>query len=163
MGLVHEFFRDKSPARLLMIAAIALLFISQFFLYLNDPGGGFIPNAMNMNEYTDVVITSFAAVGTGWDLHPHAYVILIVLAFAFLRDDIVASPLFAKAGWWVSLILVIACILPGAPLRDAFGATMGCVAALIALASVLVHVAEARQQQAAAKAPGASTAGDPPA
>lgn len=153
MELVQEFFRDKSPARLLMIAAIVLLFVSQFFLYLNDPGGGFIPNAMNLEEYTRVVITSFGAVGTGWELHPHAYVILIVLAFAFLRDEVVESPLFSRAGWWVSLILVIACILPGAPLRNAPGAAMGGIAALIALAAVLVHLAEARQQKAAAKTP----------
>jgi hypothetical protein len=159
MELVQEFFRDKSPARLMMIAAIVLLFVSQFFLYLNDPGGGYIPNAMNLEEYTRVVITSFGAVGTGWELHPHAYVILIVLAFAFLRDDIVESPIFSKAGWWVSLILFVVAILPGAPLRDAPGAAMGGIAALIALAAVLVHLAEARQQKAAAK----QSAGDPPA
>lgn len=162
MELVQEFFRDKSPARLLMIAAIVLLFVSQFFLYLNDPGSGFIPNAMNLNEYTDLVRTSFAAVGTGWELHPHAYVILIVLAFAYLRDDIVASPLFSKAGWWVSLILVIAATVPGAYIRNATGGSMGGIAVLIAFAAVLVHLAEARQEKAAAKASGAA-AGDPPA
>ncbi len=37
MGLVQEFFRDKSPARLLMIAAIVLLFVSQFFLLPASP------------------------------------------------------------------------------------------------------------------------------
>jgi hypothetical protein len=157
MDLVREFFRDKSPARLLMLAAILLLFVSQFFLYLNDEGSGFIPNAMNLNEYTDLIITSFAAVGTGWELHPHAYVILVVLAFAFLVDDIVNAPLFARAGWWVSLILVIAAILPGASLRDAPGASMGGIAALIAFAAVLVHLAEARQTKAAAKAPDSPT------
>lgn len=157
MELVQEFFRDKTPARLLMIAALVLLFVSQFFLYLNDPGGGYIPNAMNLEEYTRVVITSFGAVGTGWELHPHAYVILILLAFAFFRDDIVNAPLFSKAGWWVSLILVIAATVPGAYIRNATGGSMGGIAVLIAFAAVLVHMAEGRQQKAAAKPPSDTT------
>ncbi len=162
MGLVQEFFRGKSPARLLMIAAIMLLFVSQFFLYLNDSGGGFIPNAMNLIEYTDLVRTSFAAVGTGWELHPHAYVILVVLAFAFLRDDIIHAPLFEKAGWWVSLILVFAATLPGAYVRNAIGGSMGGIAVLIAFAAVLVHLAEKRQQKAAASPASKPAATDPP-
>ena len=162
MELVQEFFRDKSPARLLMIAAIVLLFVSQFFLYLNDRGSGFIPNAMNLNEYTQVVITDLGAVGTGWELHPHAYVILVVLAFAFLRDDIVHSPLFDKAGWWVSLILVAAATFPGAYVRNALGGSMGGIAVLIAFAAVLVHLAEKRQQKAAANLASKPAATDPP-
>jgi hypothetical protein len=153
MELIREFVRSKTPARLTMIVAIVLLFVSQFFLYLNDQGGGYISNAMDLEHYTQVVFTSFGAVGTGWKLHPHAYVILVVLAFAFLRDDVVDSPLFAKAGWWVSLVLVVVAILPGAPLRDALGASMGAIAALIALVAVLIHQAELRQQAVAAKAP----------
>jgi len=160
MDLLREFFRDKSPARLLMMAAILLLFVSQFFLYLNDQGGGYIPNAMNLTQYTDLVITGFGAVGNGWELHPHAYLFLVILAFAFLRDDIVNSPLFSKAGWWVSLVLVVASTYPGAYLRDAVGGSMGGIAVLIALASVFVHLAEARQHQAVAKATAADRRGN---
>lgn len=149
MDLVREFFRDKSPARVLMIAAIVLLFISQFFLYMNDQGSGYIPNAMNLNEYTQVVMTSFGMVGTGWELHPHAYVFLVILGFAFLRDDVVNSPLFSKIGWWISLVLVVASTWPGAYLRDAIGGSMGGIAVLMALAAVLIRQAEARQEKAA--------------
>ena len=152
MDLVREFFRDKTPAQRLMIAAIVLLFVSQFFLYLNDEGSGFIPNAMDLEHYTQLVITSFGAVGTGWELHPHAYVIVVVLAFAFLRDDIVTSPLFSRFGWWASLVLVVAAIVPGAPLRDAIGASMGGIAFLSALGAVILHHIEARQAKAAARA-----------
>ena len=102
MDLVREFLRSKSPARLTMIAAILLLFVSQFFLYLNDLGSGYIPNAMDLEHYTQVVFTGLGQVGTGWELHPHAYVILMVLAFAFLRDEIVGSSWFSGVGWWVT-------------------------------------------------------------
>jgi hypothetical protein len=141
--------RDKTPAQLLMIVAIVLLFVSQFFLYMNDQGSGYIPNAMNLNEYTRVVITSFGMVGTGWELHPHAYLFLVILAFAFLRDDVVSAPWFSKVGWWIALALVVASTWPGAYLRDAIGGSMGGIAVLIALAAVLVHGAEAKQQKAA--------------
>lgn len=150
MDLVREFFRDKSPARLLMIAAIVLLFISQFFLYLNDQGSGYIPNAMDLEHYTQLVITSYGAVGTGWELHPHAYLFLVILAFAFLRDDVVGSPWFSAFGWWVSLGLVLASTWPGAYLRDAVGGSMGGIAVLIALASVILHLREVREQKAGA-------------
>jgi hypothetical protein len=150
MDMVREFFRDKSPARLLMIAAIVLLFVSQFFLYLNDQSSGYIPNAMDLEHYTQLVITSYGAVGTGWELHPHAYLFLVILAFAFLRDDVVDAPWFSTAGWWIGLGLVIASTWPGAYLRDAIGGSMGGIAVLMALAAVLVHQAEVRQQKAAA-------------
>ena len=150
MEFVREFFRDKTPARLLMIAAIVLLFVSQFFLYFDDAGRGYITNAMNLEEYTQLVITSYGSVGTGWELHPHAYLFLVILAFAFLRDDVVDSTLFSRVGWWISLILVVASVWPGAYLR-APGAMMGGIAVLMALAAVLLRQAEARQEKAAAK------------
>jgi hypothetical protein len=151
MDLVREFFRGKSPAQLVMIAAILLLLVSQFFLYLNDPGSGFIPNAMDLERYTQLVTGSYMAVGTGWELHPHAYVILVVLAFAFLRDDIQSSPLFSRFGWWASLVLVFAATVPGAYLRNAIGGSLGGIAVLIALAAVIVHHVEVRQRNATAK------------
>lgn len=151
MEFVREFMRSKSPAQLLMIVAIVLLFISQFFLYLNDPGGGYIPNAMNMNEYTQLVITSYGAVGTGWELHPHAYLFLVILGFAFLREDVVGAPWFSAFGWWIALVLVIASTWPGAYLRNAIGGSMGGIAVLIAFAAVMLHRVEAKQQKAEAK------------
>ena len=39
MDFVREFLRDKSPARLLMIVAILLLFVSQFTLAADIAGG----------------------------------------------------------------------------------------------------------------------------
>ena len=73
------------------------------------------------------------------------------MAFAFLRDDIVSSPLFSKVGRWVSLVLVVASTWPGAYLRDAIGGSMGGIAVLIALAAATLHQVEARQQKAESK------------
>jgi hypothetical protein len=84
-------------------------------------------------------------------LHPHAYLFLVILAFAFLRDDIVNTPLFSKVGWWVALVLVVASTFPGAYVRNAIGGSMGGIAVLIALAAAILHQAEARQQKAEAK------------
>ena len=152
MDLVREFFRSKSLAQLVMIAAILLLFVSQFFYYFDDKGTAVLGNMTNLDYYTTLDFISFDRIGTGWELHPHAYVILVLLAFAFLRDDILDHPLFQRWGWWVSLILVFAAIIPGAPMR-ATGAGMGGIAFLIAIAAVVLH----RRERKAAKAAGTDT------
>lgn len=149
MDLVGEFFRDKTPARLLMIAAIVLLFVSQFFLYLDDPSNAFL--SIGGDFSSTLYIYDFGAKGTGWDLHPHAYVILVVLAFAFLSDDIAGHPLFVRFGWWGALALVIAATVPGAYLR-AFGGSLGGIAVLMAIGAATLHVLETRRS-APAKAP----------
>lgn len=149
MDLVRQFLRDKSPAQLVMIAAIVLLFVSQFFYYLDDPGTGFLSIDADFNTtgyYT------FGAQGTGWQLHPHAYVILVVLAFAFLRDDIVDLPWFRRFGWWAALALVVAATAPGAYFR-ADGGAMGGIAVLIALSATLLHQFGKSRQGTAKGAP----------
>lgn len=135
MDLVKEFFRDKRPAHLLMLAAIVLLLVSQFFYYLDDPSTGTLSIDADFNT---VGYYTFGAIGTGWQLHPHAYVILVLLGFAFLRDDILDHPLFRRFGWWAALVLVFAATVPGAYLR-ADGAAMGGVALLMAFAAALLH------------------------
>ena len=49
----------------------------------------------NTDVYTGYHKTSFADLGTGRVLHPLAYLILLLIGFAFLRDDILHSPYFA--------------------------------------------------------------------
>lgn len=140
--MLAEFFRDKTPARLLMLAAIVLLFVSQFFLYLND-SGGYITNAMDLEHYTQLVLTG-GGVGTGWELHPHAYVILVVLGFAYLRDDIVDAAWFARFGWIATVVLVFAATVPGAYIRNAIGGSMGGIALLLAIIATVMHHMGAR-------------------
>ncbi|MCC6882889.1 MAG: hypothetical protein IT576_12110 [Verrucomicrobiales bacterium] len=59
----------------------------------------------NTDVYTGYHKTSFADLGTGRVLHPLAYLILLLIGFAFLRDDNLNSPRFATFGWWASLLL----------------------------------------------------------
>ncbi|MHB1102514.1 MAG: hypothetical protein ACYC0C_07000 [Devosia sp.] len=147
MDLLKEFFRDKSRAQLLMLAAIMLLGFSQFFEYMDEPligsmvNDSFVPNPYYSGEEQ----------GTGWQLHPHAWVILVVLAFAFLRDEIVSHPLFIRYGWWAAAALVVAASVPGAWVRT-LGGGMGGIAVLMALAAALLHLFETKKT-APAKAP----------
>ena len=149
MDLLKEFFRDKTPARLLMIAAIALLFVSQFFLYLDDPSSALLTIGGDFSS--TLHIFDFGAKGTGWELHPHAWVILVVLGFVFLRDDFIDHPLFVRFGWWASVALVIAATAPGAYFR-AFGGGLGGIAVLMALGAAFLHLIETKRA-APAKAP----------
>lgn len=95
-----------------MIAAILLLFVSQFFLYLNDGGGGYIPQRHGPGALHPGGDHQLRLGRHRLGRHLHAYVILVVLAFAFLRDDIQSSALFSRFGWWASLVLVFAATVP---------------------------------------------------
>lgn len=131
--MLAEFFRDKSGARLLAIAALLLSFVSQFFFYLDDPSTGILTFDVDFNS---TGYYWFGQTGTGWDLHPHAYVVLVVLAFALLRDDIAEHPLFRRFGYWLCVFLFLAAMTPGAPLR-ATGAGLGAIAFLMAAAAAV--------------------------
>jgi hypothetical protein len=141
MDLIREFFRDKTRAQLLMIAALVLLLVSQFFYYLDDPGTGYLSIDADFNT---IGYYTFGAQGTGWQLHPHAYVILVALGFAFLRDDIIDLPWFRKFGWWLAVVLVFAATIPGAYFR-ADGGAMGGIAVLMALGAAILNWAKSKR------------------
>ncbi len=133
--MLAEFFRDKTPPRLLMIAALLLMAVSQFFFYFDDPGTGFLSIDSDWNTVGHYWL---GQQGTGWDLHPQAYVIVVALAFALLRDDIAEHRAFRRFGYWLCVVLFFIATTPGAPLR-ATGAGMGGIALLMALAAAFWH------------------------
>lgn len=131
--MIREFF-NKPRSRLLMIGAILLSFVSQFFYYFDDPDH----IGVSDSSLSEITFLQFGQIATGWQLHPQAYVILVVLAFAFLRDEIVEHPLFKWVGWPIAVVLLGWATSPGAPLR-AFGAGTGTIALLIAMVATVMH------------------------
>ena len=137
--MLKEFFSDKSAAQLLLIAAAVLLFISQFFYYFDDASHSYLDPGSETKASTLYLDLSSRGTATGWELHKHAYVILVVLAFALLRDDIAGTPWFGRFGYWAALLLIFVATTPGAPFR-APGAAMGMVSCLMALAAALMNM-----------------------
>lgn len=152
--MLKEFLRDKSTARLLAIAALVLLLVSQFFYYFNDANTGFLTFGPDFSSST--LHLGFGTIGTGWELHPHAYIILLILAFALLRDDIADEPWFDRFGYWVVLILFIAATTPGAPFR-ATGAKLGGIATLMVLGAAVLNKRARKKRLAAADAKAVQT------
>lgn len=139
--MLNQFLADKSLAHRIMLGAVLLLLFSQFLPYFDDAGSGIPSIDADFNTTGYYWLGSY---GTGWQLHPQAYVILVFLGFAFLRDDIYAQPWFARFGWWGTVILFVAATSPGAPLR-ASGAGLGGIAVLLALLAALMHWMELRK------------------
>ncbi len=137
MDLVKEFIRGKSRARLLMLVALALSIISQFFLYESQSDHSYMSLGPNFSSTVYLDLTARDA-ATGWDAHPHAYIILLLLTFALLRDDIAETPWFHRFGYWLSALLLFVAASPAAPFR-AKGAAMGCIAFLIALVAAFLQ------------------------
>jgi hypothetical protein len=147
--MIRDFLRGKSRAQLWMIAAIALCAVSQFFLYVNDEAVAFLNDTVNLSFVNPMTVIDPGAIGTGWQLHPQAYVLLVVLAFLFLREDFAESRWFIRFGYWTGAALLLFSMLPAAPLRDAFGAVLGMVSLLLAVVAAVLH---GRAVRAAAKA-----------
>jgi hypothetical protein len=142
--------RGKPLPQRWMIGAIALSFVSQFLLYMNDDGVAGLYDMTNTDYYTQMVVYAFASHGTGWQLHPHAFVLLPVLAFLFLREDFVARPWFIRWGYWLGVVMLFFCATPGAPFRSALGALLGFIAIFIGILGAILH---GRAVRAAGKAP----------
>lgn len=137
--MLKEFLRDKSAAHLLLIAASVLLFVSQFFNYFEDTSSSWLDPGSEYRASTLYLDLSSKGTATGWQLHTHGYVIMVVLAFALLYDDVSGSKWFRRFGYWAALILILYATSPGAPFR-APGAGMGLVACLMALVAALMNM-----------------------
>jgi hypothetical protein len=144
--MLDDFARDKTGPQLTMLLAIALLFVSQFFLYLNDQSSGMLLNTSRWDLYTTLLITSFENIGSGWHLHPHAFVIIPLLAFLFMNKSVLADERFQRWGWWAGVALVFAATIPGAYVRNAVGGSMGGIAVLIALVAAIRQRYEAKSE-----------------
>lgn len=121
----------ERPRRIMLIA-IGLLFISQFFAYgektnyhLIDPGAAF---------YTEMGSQEVEA--TGWELHPLAGPIILglFLLFAMRFDN---HPQVRRWRYWAAVVLFIVATSPAAPVR-AFGAMLGVVALGLAVWSAIM-------------------------
>ena len=145
--------RGKPLPQRWMIGAIALNFVSQFFLYLDDAGIAGLSGMLDTTHYTQLTIYSFAAVGTGWQLHQMAFLLIPVLALVFLREDFVQQRWFIRFGYWLGVVLLFFTMTPGAPFRGAFGALLGLISLVIAIWAAILH---GRAVRAAAKIPPAA-------
>jgi hypothetical protein len=134
--MLKEFVRDKSRAQLVMIGAIVLNFITQFFLYFDDAGSGMLFNEMSFDWYTGIALWG-QDIRSGWAVHWWAPALFIILAFVYLRDDIVDSKLFDKWGWWLTLVAMFS-LSVGAWLR-APAAGVGGISFGIAIIAVWLH------------------------
>lgn len=133
MGLVRGFFRETTPPRLLALAGLALLCLSQFFAYFETPGAGF--SSFERDAGAAPGLWDGLPV-TGWELHPQAIPIQTLLVAFFLVRDVAEHPLFRRFGYWVALVLILASMSPGAPTRAA-GAALGSVAFLMVLVAAI--------------------------
>lgn len=131
--MLKEFLRDKSLAQLIMLGTSIVLLLSQFFEYYDETGSLIV----GRNGGTIQTTMRDFQPGSGWELHPHAYVILVVLGFAFLRDDVANHPLFKRFGYWAALVLVIWATFPGAYFRSP-GAGIGAVCIVAALVAAII-------------------------
>ncbi len=86
-----------------MIRAIALIFVSQFFPYVE--GSTYYYPGVGGHYRASVPAKS------GWSLHPFAPYVLPLLAAIYLTD-LRDSDLWQRFGYWLTILLALLCVLP---------------------------------------------------
>ncbi len=114
----------------LALAAIGISFVSQFFQYEEDTRGGYLGYATNENVYTQLTLTGSAG-GTGWEMHPYAWIILAALAIVYSTNTH-ESPFWSRWGYWLTAAGILASTVPGR-IAGGFGAVLGVIALGVAV------------------------------
>jgi hypothetical protein len=134
---------DASPARRLMTAIIVLLFVSQFLPYHDDTSHSML---LFDSDFNSELTTWFGqAAGTGWQLHPQAYVIIAGLVLVYL-NDISETTWWSRWGWWVSVVLIFVAVVPATTRTIGGVVGLGCV--MLAIVAAVLNSRERKTRPA---------------
>jgi hypothetical protein len=148
VSAISQFIAGRPRSQLLMCGALGLVIVSQFFMYANDQASAMLTDMTNTDVYTGMIVFGAGgAVGTGWVLHPQAYVLLPVLLFVFLRHDFDHRAWFQRFGYWLGAVLMFFTMTPATPLMDnSGGAQLGFMALGLAIVAAWLHGRERKTQ-----------------
>lgn len=135
IGKLKAWWSEVERDRKIMLAAIGLSLVSQFFTYKKG-GGGYLTRATDTNYYTGLVLTGGFG-GTGWQLHKLALPLLAALAFIYLSKTW-QRVWWTKWGWWVACVMLFLTITPADPMST-LGGFMGLVALGLAVWAAITH------------------------
>ncbi|MDB5430564.1 MAG: hypothetical protein JWP35_1680 [Caulobacter sp.] len=131
-SLTPAFDRDRKT----MMAAIILLFVSQFLPYRHASGGGYLTREMDTDHYTGHVFFNGHSAATGWQAHPYAIVLIGALAAIYLTK-FHTRPWWVKWGYWASCVIIFPCI--SGEVIATPGGLMGLVAFGLAVLTAFNH------------------------
>lgn len=148
--LLDQSVRDAMPlSHKLMLVCLVVFTLSQFLPWGDGSATPMFVTSGGVLNFTGGGYLN----GTGWELHPQVWLIMLVLFALYLGDPDENIPLFRTLGWWLTPVLLLT--------QSAGGATIGAYLGLAALAgTVVAAVMHLFEQRAASK----KAAGDlPPA
>ena len=125
----------------MVLGATGVSFVSQFFTYVNDSRGGYLTHATDERYYTGIKFTGSAG-GTGWELHPQAYILLAALAIIY-NTGTHESPFWTRWGHILTVVAIFLCTTPGS-IVSTTGGMMGGVAIALAIWAAVLHRREQR-------------------
>ena len=146
--LFDKSVRDAMPpSHKLMLVSLVVFTLSQFLAWGDGSATATGLTAGGVLDFTGGGYLN----GTGWELHPQAWVILLVLFGLYLGDPDENVPFFRTIGWWLTPVLLLT--------QSQGGATIGAYLGLLALVgSVVAAILHLLEQRAAKKRAAASPA-----
>lgn len=127
-----------------MTVTLVLLFASQFLQYFDDTSHAFMTWDSDFN--TELTLWFGRPTGTGWELHPQAYVIIAALVLIYL-NDFSETRFWTNWGWWLTVALVFACVTPASIRTD--GGKLGLICLGLALLAAILNFVQNRARPAA--------------
>ncbi len=113
-----NFARGRTPARKIVLVALALHFFSLFFIYQDADVKDYKPLLWNTGQF--VQVGTEVPVQTGMKLKPLGAGVIIILFILFL-SKMAVDPFWKKYGYWITIVLVIAFAFGGAVVRTTGG------------------------------------------
>ena len=98
--------------RKVMLAALAVLFVSQFMTYSTSNVYGYVTPTDGWRGTHAVWHYENNPEGTGWEIHRHAMLIIPLLAYVYL-SSFWKKDFWRRWGYLISLVLIFACLTPG--------------------------------------------------
>lgn len=141
-GGVQLWWARLAKARKIMLVAIGVLFVSQFFEYRDNTGWGMLTHTTDTTRYTGYVYSFGPSAGTGWQLHPFAPLLILALAAVYL-SGLQQGAWWRRWGYWLSCGLVLVAEMPSAALRT-LGGGLGLAALGLAVWAALANMAAQR-------------------
>lgn len=141
--MLKQLWDESGWARRLILIMLPINVISQFFPYNTYQSKGLL--LVNYDFSSTLFWWWNDPTGTGWQLHPQAYVILACLVVVYL-NDVSKGRFWTRFGYWLTVPLTFATLVPGSAYD--IGGTIGVGCLLLSIIAAIISVSEARRMEA---------------
>lgn len=131
---LQAWWSTVEPPRKMMLAALALLTLSQFLPTTVDSSRAQLQTDADFNTGMTIWYDSWAAIG--WQVHPQAFVLIPLFAAVYLTN-FHRRWFWQRFGYWLTAWLFMAAMAPMS--RSTWGGIVGSIAIVMAIVAAVMQ------------------------